>query len=97
MNAKPIRWNAEKNVELMRERFISFEEVLSCVEQGGLLAVLDHPNRLRYPNQRIWVVRVRGYAYLVPLVESQSEIFLKTIMPGRKATRQYLSESDDDN
>ena len=56
MNAKPIRWNAEKNVELMRERFISFEEVLSCVEQGGLLAVLDHPNRLRYPNQRIWVV-----------------------------------------
>ena len=97
MNAKPIRWNAEKNVELMRERLISFEEVLSCVEHGGLLAVLDHPHRLRYANQRIWVVRVRGYAYLVPLVESQSEIFLKTIMPSRKATRQYLSESDDDN
>ena len=97
MNAKPIRWNAEKNVELMRERFISFEEVLSCVEQGGLLAVLDHPNRLRYPNQRIWVMRVRGYAYLVPLVESQSEIFLKTIMPSRKATRQFMSESDNDH
>ena len=87
---KSIRWNPAKNVELMRERGISFEEILSCVEQGGLVVTLEHPN------QRIWVVKVRGYAYLVPLVESESELFLKTIMPSRKATKQFLSEADDE-
>lgn len=94
--AKPIRWNADKNVELMLEREVSFEEVLSSIEQGGLLATLGHPNALKYPNQRIWVVKIRGYAHLVPFVETQEEIFLKTIMPSRKATKQYLDEADDE-
>ena len=96
MQMKSIRWNPAKNVELMRERGISFEEILSCVEQGGLVVTLEHPNQRKYPNQRIWVVKVRGYAYLVPLVESESELFLKTIMPSRKATKQFLSEADDE-
>ena len=96
MRKKPIRWNPEKNLELMHERGISFEEILSSIEQGGLLAILDHPNQRKYPNQRIWVVRVRAYAHLVPLVESEEEIFLKTIMPSRKATRQFLSEVADE-
>ena len=96
MQMKSIRWNPAKNVELMRERGISFEEILSCVEQGGLVITLEHPNQRKYPNQRIWVVKVRGYAYLVPLVESESELFLKTIMPSRKATKQFLSEADDE-
>ena len=96
MQKKSIRWNPAKNVELMRERGISFEEILSCVEQGGLVITLEHPNQRKYPNQRIWVVKVRGYAYLVPLVESESELFLKTIMPSRKATKQFLSEADDE-
>ena len=93
---KPIRWNADKNAELMRERGVSFEEILSSTEQGGLLATLEHPNARKYPNQRIWVVKIRGYAHLVPFVETQEEIFLKTIMPSRKATRQFVDEAKDE-
>ena len=96
MQKKPIRWNSEKNLELMRERGISFEEILSSIEQGGLLTIFDHPNQRKYPNQRIWVVKVRAYAHLVPLVESEEEIFLKTIMPSRKATKRFLSEVFDE-
>ena len=81
MQKKPIRWNAKKNIELMQDRGVSFEEILSCIEQGGLLMTLEHPNQRKYPNQRIWVVKVRGYAHMVPLIESEEEIFLKTIMP----------------
>ena len=97
MHKKPIRWSPEKNIELMQERSISFEEILACIEQGGLLAVLEHPNQQKYPGQRIWVVKVLAYAHLVPLVESEDEIFLKTIMPSRKATKRFLSEVDDEN
>ena len=93
---KPIRWNSEKNVELMQERGVSFEEVLSCIEQGGLLVTMEHPNERKYPNQRIWVVRIRGYAHMVPFVETEDEIFLKTIMPSRKAMKQFLGETDNE-
>ena len=96
MQKKPVRWNPDKNIELMLERGVSFEEILSSIEQGGLLTVLDHPNQRKYPNQRIWVVKFSGYAHLVPLVESDDEIFLKTIMPSRKATKLYLSEVSDE-
>jgi len=75
---------------------VSFEEILSAIEQGGLMATLDHPNRERYPNQRVWVVSFRGYAHLVPFVETDAEVFLKTIMPSRKATKQFLAGASDD-
>ena len=93
---KAIRWNPAKNVELMQERGVSFEEVLSSIEQGRLLVTMEHPNERKYPNQRIWVVRIRGYAHMVPFVETEDEIFLKTIMPSRKATRQFLGEVDNE-
>jgi len=86
-----MRWNAEKSLSLKAERGVSFEEVLSAISQGSLLCVMDHPNRTKYGHQKILVVRIRDYAYLVPYVESDSEIFLKSIMPSRKATRQLLS------
>ena len=88
---KPMRWSAEKSLSLKAERGVSFEEVLSAISQGGLLCVMDHPNRKKYGHQKMLVVRIRNYAYLVPCVESDSEIFLKSIMPSRKATRQFLS------
>ena len=94
---KPIRWSAEKNVELMHQRGISFEQILSSIDQGGLLMTLEHPNQRKYPNQRIWVVRMIEYAYLVPFVETEADIFLKTIMPSRKATKKFLNEAQDDN
>ena len=86
-----MRWNAEKSLSLKAERGVSFEEVISAISQGGLLCVMDHPNRTKYGHQKMLVVRIRDYAYLVPYVESESEIFLKSIMPSRKATRQFLS------
>ena len=88
---KSMRWNAEKSLSLKAERGVSFEEVLSAISQGGLLCVMDHPNRTKYGHQKMLVVRIRDYAYLVPCVESDSEIFLKSSMPSRKATRQFLS------
>ena len=87
-----MNWSTEKNIRLKAERGVSFEEVLSAMSHGALLDVLDHPNTQQYPNQRMFVVRIRGYAYLVPFVETTSEVFLKTIIPSRKATRNYLAE-----
>ena len=92
---KPIRWSADKNLALQSERDVSFEEVLASIENGGLLATLAHPNLKRYENQKLWVVRMRGYAYLVPFVETEVEVFLKTIIPSRKATKQFLQGPDD--
>ena len=89
---KPVKWSTEKNIRLKTERGVSFEEVVSAMSNGGLLVVLDHPNTAQYPNQRMFVVRIRGYAYLVPFVETTQEVFLKTIIPSRKATRIYLEE-----
>ena len=89
---KSVNWSTEKNIRLKAQRGVSFEEVVSAMSNGGLLAVLDHPNTAQYPNQRMFVVRIRGYAYLVPFVETKHEVFLKTIIPSRKATRIYLDE-----
>ncbi|MGH8678296.1 MAG: hypothetical protein ACREUQ_08105 [Burkholderiales bacterium] len=86
-----MRWSSEKSLSLKAERGVSFEEILSTISQGGLLAVMDHPNRAKYRHQKMRVVRIRDYAYLVPYVESENEIFLKSIMPSRKATRDFLS------
>ena len=88
---KPLRWNAEKSLLLKAERGVSFEEVLSAISQSGLLCAMDHPNRAKYAHQKMLVVRVHGYAYLVPCVESDAEIFLKSIIPSRKATKRFLS------
>ena len=89
---KPVNWSTEKNIRLKAERGVSFEEVVSAMSNGGLLVVLDHPNTDQYPNQRVFVVRIRDYAYLVPFVETKQEVFLKTIIPSRKATRIYIDE-----
>ena len=88
---KPLRWDPDKSLLLKAERGVSFEEVLAAISQGGLLRVMDHPNRAKYGHQKMLVVRIRDYAYLVPFVESEKEIFLKSIMPSRKATRDFLS------
>lgn len=87
---KQINWNAEKNQLLMSERGISFEDVLFALQSGRLLDDLIHPNDIRYPNQRMFVVEVDEYAWLVPYVENEEEIFLKSIIPSRKATKHYL-------
>ena len=87
---KYFSWNEEKNEFLLVERDISFEEIVLYIEKGFLLDVLEHPNPEKYPGQKIFVVQVEEYIYLVPFVENEDEIFLKTIIPSRKATRRYL-------
>ena len=89
---KYYAWNPEKNEQLKRERGVSFEEVVFHIESGDEVDVFEHPNQARYPGQKISVVLIEDYAYLVPFVESDTEIFLKSIIPSRKATRQYVGE-----
>lgn len=87
---KPIAWNVEKNALLRAERDISFEHVVYHIMAGDILDTIDHPNQDRYPGQQIHIVAIEGYVYLVPFVESAEEVFLKTIIPSRKATKIYL-------
>lgn len=88
---KPFRWSVEKNALLQQERGLSFEQITVAVESGGLLNIVAHPNAERYPRQRIMVVVIDDYAYLVPYVEEEDHLFLKTIIPSRKATRDFIA------
>ena len=92
---KTFRWNADKNEAIQAERGISFERVVVAVETGGLLDILSHPNPEKYPRQRVLVVACDSYAYLVPFVEEEAYYF-KTIIPSRKATRDYLNQGETD-
>ncbi len=92
---KDIRWDYSKNEKLKFERDVSFEAVLVSITQGNILDDSIHPNQEKYPNQRLLIVKIKNYAYLVPYVETNTEIFLKTIIPSRKATKQYLSIGKD--
>lgn len=87
---KAFRWNHEKNEALKIDREVSFEEITLAIEEDGLLDILHHPNQEKYPGQRILVVCLRDYVYLVPFAEEVDFYFLKTIIPSRKATRDYL-------
>ena len=87
---KPYDWNDEKNEWLRKERGLTFEDVVFHLAHGGLLDTIEHPNPQQYPGQRIFIVDVEGYACLVPFVENDEVIFLKTVIPSRKMTRQYL-------
>jgi len=92
---KIFKWNAEKNKLLLKERGITFEEVVQKIESGSRVIETDHPNKSKYPNQKILIVDVEGYAYLVPCVITEDGYFLKTIIPSRKATKKYLGGYDD--
>ncbi len=96
IDMKPINWNSDKNIALKAERGICFEEVLVAISQGALLDVVEHPNAEKYPNQRTFIVRIRNYAYLIPFVETSEEIFLKTVIPSRSATKRYISKGKND-
>jgi len=87
---KAFNWNSEKNRQLIEERGRSFEEAIFHIENGGLLDDICHRNGVDYPHQKIFVVAINDYAYLVPYVENEDEIFLKTIIPSRKFTKLYL-------
>ena len=93
---KPFRWSSDKNDLLKQERGVSFEQITVAVEAGGLLEIVPHQNPAKYPRQKIMVVEVAGYAFLVPFVEEVSHFFLKAIIPSRKATRSFIAKESDD-
>lgn len=90
---KPINWNSRKNQQLIVERGISFEDIVFYIQQGQLMDDIEHPNSDKYPEQRILVINIDDYVHLVPYVEDRKEIFLKTVIPSRKATKQYRGEN----
>ena len=95
MKSDYYRWNHEKNLKLKAERGISFEQVVMHIEQGDLIDIVIHPNSEKYPNQKILIVEIDNYAYLVPCVEDDKGILLKTIIPSHKATRDYLGGTNE--
>ena len=90
---KQFDWDPAKNQQLIEERGISFEEVIFHLQTDGLLDDMEHPNQDNYAHQRMFVVAIEEYAYLVPYVESDEDIFLKTIIPSRKASKFYLGDN----
>ena len=94
---KPFVWDENKNEFLKRERGVSFEEVIFHMNNGDLVARLDHPNRMKYSHQQVFIVLIGDYVYMVPFVEDEEKYFLKTIIPSRKLTRNYLAERKGDN
>lgn len=89
MSMKRFRWDKTKSEKLKKERNVSFEEIIFAMTEGGLLDVLEHPNKKRYRNQKLFVMRCANYVHLIPFVETEDVIFLKTIIPSRKFTKRY--------
>lgn len=87
---KLISWKNEKNIWLKENRGICFEDILYYLEHEYLIDDLSHPNPGKYQNQRLMVFNIKDYIYLIPYIETDEEIFLKTIIPSRKATKKYL-------
>lgn len=85
-------WDSEKNQLLISTRGVSFEEVIVLLESGDILDVVEHPNRVQYPHQKMYIVEIKDYVYLIPFVEEKNRIFLKTIIPSRKAKKEYLGK-----
>ena len=88
---KIVRYSFEKNEILKSQRDISFEDVILALENGYLLDDITHPNKEKYPNQNIFIIliQIKDYVYLVPYVEDDTSIFLKTIIPSRKMNKKY--------
>lgn len=86
---KVFRWDNEKNEWLKKHRDVSFEQVIVLMEREDVLETIEHPNQNKYPCQKIATVRIDDYAYLVPYVQESEDIFLKTIIPSRKATNKF--------
>ena len=85
-----FRWDNEKNELLKKNRGVCFEQIVILMEREDVLETIQHPNQNKYPGQNIATVRIGDYAYLVPYVQESDEIYLKTIIPSRKATNKFV-------
>lgn len=91
---KYFDWNEEKNETLKKTRNISFEEVVLAISNEKILDIVEHHNKEKYANQKMFIVEIRNYAYIVPFVEDDKKYFLKTIFPSREATKEYIDQGD---
>jgi uncharacterized DUF497 family protein len=91
---KLFEWNDEKNELLKQDRGVTFEDIVYHITHDGLLDTIEHPNLVSYAGQRIFIVNIEGYAWIVPFVEDEKIIFMKTIIPSRKMTKIYLGEKN---
>lgn len=87
---KKLNWSGEKNIILKQTRNVCFELIAEKLINGDILDDIFHPNQSKYLNQKIFVIEIDEYVYLVPYIENENEIFLKTIYPSRKFTKIYL-------
>ncbi len=87
---KQFQWSDDKNEQLKAERQVSFQQVLRAIQEEQILDIIEHPDQTKYPSQRIFVIAMNEYVYLVPFVEDDEVIFLKTIIPSRKMKKKYL-------
>lgn len=87
---KLFEWDDNKNERLKLDRGISFEEVVFYIANDFVLDIVPHPNQRKYPNQKMFVVNIDNYVYIVPFIENDEIIYLKTVIPSRKATKKYL-------
>jgi len=83
-----FKYDKEKDKLIRKDRGIGFEDIIDAIT-NGILDVYDHPNDKECPNQKIYVVEALNYVYLIPFVKEESYIFLKTIIPSRKAKKKY--------
>lgn len=87
---KPFKFNKEKNEKLKKDRGISFDDIINAINSNKLLETISHPNTKKYPHQKMYVVKIGDYIFLVPFVEEKEYMFLKTVIPSRKYTKIYL-------
>lgn len=85
-----IVFDKEKNTKLKIQRGINFEDIKEAIGRGGLINIINNPNKILYPNQKIYIVKLNDYIYGVPYVEDGKRIYLKTVYPSRKFTKLYL-------
>ncbi|MEK7125481.1 MAG: toxin [Patescibacteria group bacterium] len=90
---KHFVWNKEKNKKLIEGRGVGFADIVKAIERGNVLDIINHKNRKKYPNQKVFIVNINNYAYDVPFVEDEEKIYFKTIMPSRKSTKKYITKA----
>lgn len=82
-------WNIEKNKKLQKERGINFEQAVQAILSNDLIKIEKNPSK-KHPNQLMYIIKINNYCYLVPFIKQKDKIFLKTVIPSRKATKKYI-------
>lgn len=89
---KYIEWDPKKNERLKKERGVSFEEVVDVIFEGRVFGRIDHPNQKKYSGQKIFIIEMQEYVYVIPYVEDKEKVFFKTIFPSRKYTKVFIEK-----